>query len=65
MAKILVADDEADIALGLHLDLCDEGYDVEVATHGDEASRRVRESTLDLVILDVMLPGKDGFEICR
>jgi len=58
-------EDEPDIALGLQLDLRDEGYEVEVAGNGDEAGRRAREPGWDLILLDVMLPGKDGFEICR
>jgi DNA-binding response OmpR family regulator len=65
MARILVVEDEPDIALGLQLDLRDEGYEVEVTGNGDEASRRAREPGWDLILLDVMLPGKDGFEICR
>jgi two-component system alkaline phosphatase synthesis response regulator PhoP len=62
---ILIAEDEAGIALGLEDDLTMEGYKVEVATDGLTAARRARETPFDLVILDVMLPGKDGFEVCR
>jgi two-component system response regulator RegX3 len=65
MARILVVEDEADIALGLQLDLGDEGYEVEVVGNGDEASRRAREPGWDLILLDIMLPGKDGLEVCR
>ena len=65
MAKILVVEDEPDIALGLQLDLTDEGHTVELARDGEEASRRVKESGWDLILLDVMLPLKDGFEVCR
>ena len=64
MARILVVEDEADIALGLQLDLGDEGHAVEVVGRGDEASVRGREPW-DVIILDVMLPGRDGFEVCR
>jgi DNA-binding response OmpR family regulator len=63
--RILVVEDEPDIALGLQLDLRDEGYDVEVVSDGEDASRRARESGWDLILLDVMLPRKDGFEVCR
>jgi two-component system alkaline phosphatase synthesis response regulator PhoP len=42
-----------------------EGYEVELADDGLEASRRARNSEFDLIILDVMLPGRDGFEVCR
>jgi two-component system alkaline phosphatase synthesis response regulator PhoP len=65
MARILIVEDEPDIALGLQLDLRDEGYDVEVACDGEEGSRRAREPGWDLILLDVMLPLKDGFEVCR
>src|SRR6185369_2483242 len=65
MTRILIVEDEPDIALGLQMDLRDEGYDVEVEADGNKASTRVRDSGWDLILLDVMLPGKDGFEICR
>ena len=65
MARILIIEDDPDIALGLQLDLRDEGYDVEVVADGDQASHRAREAGWDLILLDVMLPAKDGFEICR
>jgi DNA-binding response OmpR family regulator len=65
MSRILIVEDEPDIALGLELDLRDEGYDVEVAMDGDTASRLGREPGWDLILLDVMLPRRDGFEVCR
>jgi two-component system alkaline phosphatase synthesis response regulator PhoP len=65
MTRILVVEDEPGIALGLEDDLKLEGYDVEVMGDGAAASRRAREGRFDLILLDVMLPGKDGFEICR
>jgi two-component system alkaline phosphatase synthesis response regulator PhoP len=65
MTRILVVEDEPGIALGLEDDLKLEGYDVEVVGDGAAASRRAREGGFDLILLDVMLPGKDGFEICR
>ena len=65
MAHILVVEDEPDIALGLQLDLRDEGHEVEIASNGEEASRRGREAQWDVILLDVMLPLKDGFEVCR
>ena len=65
MAKILIVEDEPDIALGLQLDLRDEGHDVQVSSNGEDASRRAREPGWDLILLDVMLPLKDGFEVCR
>ena len=65
MHRILVVEDEPAIALGLEDDLRMEGYQVEVANDGDTGSRRGQEGTFDLIILDVMLPKKDGFEVCR
>src|SRR5579864_8743376 len=65
MARILIVEDEPDIALGLQLDLRDEGHDVEVVGDGVEASSRAREPGWDLILLDVMLPLRDGFEVCR
>ncbi len=63
--KILVVEDEPGIALGLEDDLKMEGYDVEVVSDGLTAARRAKETNFDLVLLDIMLPGKDGFEVCR
>jgi len=65
MSRILVVEDEPDLAFGLEDDLKVEGYEVAVAPDGENAARRVREEHWDLVLLDVMLPGKDGFEVCR
>jgi DNA-binding response OmpR family regulator len=65
VSRILVVEDEPGIALGLEDDLKMEGYEVEVAADGLIASRRARETKFDLVLLDIMLPGKDGFEVCR
>ena len=65
MTRILVVEDEPGIALGLEEDLTLEGYSVEVAADGDTAVRRAREGSFDLILLDVMLPRKDGFQVCR
>ena len=65
MTRILVVEDEPGIALGLEDDLKMEGYDVEVARDGITAARRARETAFDLILLDLMLPGKDGLEVCR
>ena len=65
MTRILVVEDEPAIALGLKDDLEMEGYEVVVAGDGITAARRAREEAFDLILLDVMLPGKDGFEVCR
>jgi two-component system alkaline phosphatase synthesis response regulator PhoP len=63
--KILVVEDEPAIAMGLRDDLRLEGFDVEVAGDGLTAERRAREGGLDLTVLDIMLPGKDGLAVCR
>ena len=65
MSRILIVEDEPDIALGLEDDLTVEGHHVEVVGDGDSACRRGRESGWDLIVLDVMLPKKDGFDVCR
>jgi DNA-binding response OmpR family regulator len=63
--RILIVEDEPDIALGLEDDLRVEGYDVEIVNDGLAALRRAREPGWDLVLLDVMLPSKDGFDVLR
>src|SRR6266542_1446925 len=65
MTRILVVEDEPAIALGLRNDLTFEGYEVEVAPDGEIASQRARTVRFDLILLDVMLPRKDGFAVCR
>jgi DNA-binding response OmpR family regulator len=65
MAKILIVEDEPGIALGLEDDLKMEGYEVEVLGDGNVACRRALDIAFDLIVLDVMLPGKDGFDVCR
>jgi DNA-binding response OmpR family regulator len=65
MPKILVVEDDPGIALGLEEDLTLEGYAVECVADGESALRRAREGSFDLIVLDVMLPGKDGFQVCR
>jgi DNA-binding response OmpR family regulator len=65
MAKILIVEDEPGIAFGLESDLQTEGYEVAIAGDGEEAVRRARAESFDAILLDVMLPHKDGFEVCR
>jgi DNA-binding response OmpR family regulator len=65
MKRILVVEDETAIAFGLQLDLKSEGYDVEIESDGESGLRRARKEAFDLILLDVMLPRKDGFEVCR
>ncbi len=63
--KILVIEDDADIARLVELHLRDEGYSVTVATDGRKGFRQAVENPFDLVILDLILPGMDGLEVCR
>ena len=63
--RILVVEDEPGIALALEDDLTREGYAVEVVSDGAVATRRAREAPFDLILLDVMLPTRDGFDVCR
>jgi DNA-binding response OmpR family regulator len=65
MPRILIVEDEPEIARALEEDLRLEGYDVEIARDGLAGAERGREPDLDLILLDVMLPGKDGFDVCR
>lgn len=64
-ATILVVDDDAFIRRPLQFMLRAEGFDAPTAVDGDEALRRVAERRPDLIVLDVMMPGRDGFEVCR
>ena len=65
MTRILIVEDEPAIAMGLEDDLKIEGYDVEVVGDGATAFSRAAGGGYDLVLLDVMLPKKDGFTVCR
>jgi DNA-binding response OmpR family regulator len=65
MLQILVVEDESTIAAGLRDNLEVEGYAVEVVDDGDVALDRILKGRLDLIVLDVMLPGRDGFAVCR
>ncbi|HKR25993.1 MAG TPA: response regulator transcription factor [Acidobacteriaceae bacterium] len=63
MARLLVVEDEANLAQGLLFNLQAEGHEVSVEGDGDAALDTLRSRAFDAVVLDVMLPGKDGFEI--
>ena len=65
MKRILVIEDEPQMRLGLRDNLELEGYEVETAADGDEGLQKAASFTPDLVILDVMLPKKNGFDVCR
>ncbi|WP_418648745.1 response regulator transcription factor [Thauera butanivorans] len=63
--KILIADDEQNIVISLEFLMKREGFEVLVANDGEEAARRIRSEHPDLVLLDVMMPKKSGFEVCQ
>ena len=64
-ARVLVVEDDAAIVRGLTDALAYEGYDVISARTGEDGIRLVRERKPELLILDIMLPGMNGFEVCR
>ena len=64
-ARILIAEDEEPLSVLLRYNLESEGYSVDEADRGDEAELKLRESAPDLLILDWMLPGLSGIELCR
>ena len=63
--KILIADDEPDILEIIQFNLQSEGYEVITAKNGDEAIDLAKKNQPDLIILDVMMPGKSGIEVCN
>jgi len=65
MTRILVIEDEPAIRMGLEDTLIAKGYQVEVVGRGSEGVERAQTGRFDLVVLDVMLPDIDGFEVCR
>lgn len=65
MTRILVVEDEADIAHFVKRGLVYKGYEVDVASDGEQALSMAHDQMPDLVILDLMLPGLDGIEVCR
>jgi DNA-binding response OmpR family regulator len=65
MAKILIVEDDKDIALGLEEDLTHHGFQVETVGDGEKGLHLAKKGDWDLIILDLMLPRKDGFAICQ
>jgi len=62
--RILIADDEPNIVAAIEFLLTQSGYEVQVARNGEEALRVVESCVPDLVLLDVMMPKKSGYEVC-
>ncbi len=65
MPRVLVVDDDPVIVRLLEVNLRLDGYDVETASRGEQALERAIQTEPDLVLLDVMMPGLDGWETCR
>lgn len=63
--RVLVVDDEKLIVKGIRFSLEQDGMDVECAYDGEEALKLTRENVYDMILLDVMLPKHDGFEVCQ
>ena len=63
--RVLVVDDEKLIVKGIRFSLEQDGYDVDCAYDGEEALKLAKENVYDIILLDVMLPKYDGFEVCQ
>ena len=63
--RILVVDDEEDILELVRFHLAREGYQVTLATSGEDALKKAKRETFELIVLDLMLPGMDGFEVAK
>jgi DNA-binding response OmpR family regulator len=63
--RVLIADDEPNIVISLEFLMKREGFEVLIANDGEEAVRQIRSERPDLVLLDVMMPKKSGFEVCQ
>ena len=63
--SVLVADDEPNIVLSLKFLMSQAGFDVRVARNGEEALAAIAQAPPDLILLDVMMPKKDGYDVCQ
>ncbi|RYY49190.1 MAG: response regulator transcription factor [Chitinophagaceae bacterium] len=63
--KVLIADDEPDILEIIQFNLQQEGYEVVTAKNGDEAIEKAKKTQPELILLDIMMPGKNGIEVCN
>jgi len=65
MAKILIVDDDPDLVEAVSIILESKGYEVAAAYDGEEGLQKVKTERPDLIVLDVMMPGKDGYAVCK
>ena len=63
--RVLIADDEPNIVVSLEFLMTQAGYEVEIAINGEQTLQAVQRQRPDLVLLDVMLPLRNGFDVCR
>ena len=63
--RVLIVDDDPVIVRLLQVNFRLEGYEVETASRGDEALEKARGQVFDMILLDVMMPGLDGWEVCK
>lgn len=63
--KVLIADDEENILISIEFLMKREGFAVSIARDGEETLTRIREDRPDLVLLDVMMPQRNGYEVCQ
>jgi DNA-binding response OmpR family regulator len=63
--KVMIVEDDSVLANALELALRDEGYEISVATDGEEAERMIKKELPDLILLDLLLPIKNGFEVLK
>ena len=63
--RVLIVDDEPNIVLSLQFLLSREGYEIDIARDGESALEIAARNPPDMVVLDLMLPGLDGYEVCR
>jgi two-component system alkaline phosphatase synthesis response regulator PhoP len=63
--KVLIVDDEPNVAISVEFLMRQEGFEVLVAHDGEQGLARIRADRPDLVVLDIMMPKLDGFEVCR
>ena len=63
--RVLVVDDEVELAAAVAHGLREEGFDVDVTNDGKDGYERARSATYDAIVLDILLPGMNGFQVCR